>query len=243
MSLQDFSVSSRSASASEALGSDACGDRAAPAIIKPSINLVVPIRSLGENHRDRIASHLLSLDATDRYFRFGFSAKDEQITRYVDSLDFERDEIFGIYNRRLRLIAMAHLAFSIDMTAHPLSEFGVSVLPAVRGRGYGARLFDRAVMHARNRGVQTMYVHALSENAAMLKIAKNAGACIEREGAESKAYLNLPPRTLDTQWAEIVEEHMAQTNYQFKLSAKQFQDTFLRLQAVWRGASSASSVE
>ncbi|MFZ4624787.1 MAG: hypothetical protein ACOYNF_11190, partial [Rhodoferax sp.] len=36
--------------------------------------LVVPIRSLGENHRGRIADHLLSLDAQDRYYRFGFSA-------------------------------------------------------------------------------------------------------------------------------------------------------------------------
>ena len=38
------------------------------------------------------------------------------------------------------------------------AEFGVSVLKAARGRGYGARLFDRAVMHARNEGRDT-YVH------------------------------------------------------------------------------------
>ena len=48
----------------------------------------------------------------DRYLRFGYAATDEQIERYVDGLDFERDEIFGIYNRRLELIAMAHLAFA-----------------------------------------------------------------------------------------------------------------------------------
>jgi hypothetical protein len=39
------------------------------------------------------------------------------------------DEIFGIYNRKLTLIAMAHVAFSIDMQRHPAAEFGVSVLP------------------------------------------------------------------------------------------------------------------
>ena len=58
--------------------------------------LMVPIRSLGANHRDRIASHLKLLDERDRYLRFGFAANDEQIQRYVDGLDFERDEIFGI---------------------------------------------------------------------------------------------------------------------------------------------------
>jgi hypothetical protein len=43
-------------------------------------DVVVPIRSLGENHRERIAEHLRSLDAQDRYFRFGFTASDDQIT-------------------------------------------------------------------------------------------------------------------------------------------------------------------
>ena len=79
---------------------------------------MVPIRSLGENHRARIASHLKALDAHDRYYRFGFAANDEQIDRYVTGLDFERDEIFGIYNRDLELIAMAHLAYSSDTTAN-----------------------------------------------------------------------------------------------------------------------------
>lgn len=205
-------------------------------------SLAVPIRSLGENHRERIGAHLKALDGADRYYRFGFHASDAQIDHYVAGLDFERDEIFGIYNRHLTLIAMAHLAFSIDMKISPSSEFGVSVLTQSRGRGYGARLFDRAVMHARNQGVQTMFVHALSENAAMLKIARNAGAHIERDGAESQAHLSLPPPTLNTQWTEMVEEHLAQTNYRFKVQAVQFQDTFNRLLALWRtGGQSAPS--
>jgi GNAT superfamily N-acetyltransferase len=146
--------------------------------------VLVPIRSLGANHRGRIARHLLALDAHDRYLRFGFSANDEQIQRYADSLNFERDEIFGIYNRRLELIAMAHLAFSVDPELAACAEFGVSVLKSARGRGYGARLFDRAAMHARNEGVSRMFIHALSENSAMLKIARNAGATVERDGSE-----------------------------------------------------------
>ena len=69
--------------------------------------LMVPIRSLGANHRERIAAHLMALDDRDRYLRFGYLANDEQIQRYVDGLNFDRDEIFGIYNRRLELLAMA----------------------------------------------------------------------------------------------------------------------------------------
>ena len=104
-------------------------------VIKPPVN--VPIRSLGPRHRDRIAAHLLGLEGYDRYLRFGYNATDEQVQRYVDGLDFERDEIFGIYNRKLELIAMAHLAFSHDPSHRSCAEFGVSVLKKARGRGYG----------------------------------------------------------------------------------------------------------
>jgi len=198
--------------------------------------VLVPIRSLGANHRARIARHLMALDAHDRYLRFGFFASDEQIQRYVDSLDFERDEIFGIYNRRLELIAMAHLAFSVDADLSACAEFGVSVLRSVRGRGYGARLFDRAIMHARNEGVSRLFIHALSENAAMLKIARNAGAVVERDGSESHAHLRLPIATFDSRLSELMAEQLAQTDYRIKVQAKQFWDVLARLQALRRSA-------
>src|SRR6266702_3333280 len=97
-------------------------------VIKAPVN--VPIRSLGPSHRERIAAHLLGLEAYDRYLRF-----------------------------------------SHDPNLKSCAEFGVSVLKKARGRGYGSRLFDRAVMHARNEGVELLFIHALSENTAMLKIA------------------------------------------------------------------------
>ena len=43
----------------------------------------------------------------------------------------------------------------------PYAEFGVSVASHLRGRGYGDRLFDHAALHARNRGIDTLLVHAL----------------------------------------------------------------------------------
>ncbi|MDD0838986.1 GNAT family N-acetyltransferase [Curvibacter sp. HBC61] len=197
--------------------------------------VMVPIRSLGPGYRSRIAAHLMALEPHDRYLRFGYAASDEQVQRYVDQLDFERDEIFGIYNRRLELIAMAHLAFSSDPKLDSCAEFGVSVLKQARGRGYGARLFDRAVMHARNDGVSLMFIHALSENTAMLKIARNAGATVERDGSESEAYLKLPPPNLDTQMAELFEQQYAEIDYRLKVQAKQFWDTLASLQEIRSG--------
>ncbi|MDD5028174.1 MAG: GNAT family N-acetyltransferase [Rhodoferax sp.] len=195
---------------------------------------MVPIRSLGANHRSRIAAHLKELNAHDRYFRFGYAANDQQIQRYVDGLNFDRDEIFGIYNRHLKLIAMAHLAYSDLDRSQAGAEFGVSVLQHVRGRGYGARLFERAVMHARNEGVRTMYVHVLSENTAMLRIARSAGAKVERDGAESEGHLLLPPATLDTRVTEMIEEQLANANYQIKLQAKFIRKTLNAMVHGWQ---------
>ena len=196
---------------------------------------MVPIRSIGPGERVRITQHLLALPEHDRYLRFGYAANDEQITRYVDTLKFERDEIFGIYNRKLTLIAMAHLAFSAEAASRDCAEFGVSVLPTVRGRGYGSRLFERAVMHARNEGVHMMFIHALSENTAMLKIARKAGATVERDGSESEAFLKLPDATLDTRLHELVEEQFARTDYRLKVQAKHWRAFISDLQDVRQG--------
>lgn len=197
--------------------------------------VVVPIRSIGPSHGPRIAAHLLALAPKDRYLRFGYAASDEQIQRYVDGLDFERDEIFGIYNRKLQLIAMAHLAFSTNPELKSCAEFGVSVLAHARGRGYGARLFDRAMIHARNEGVEVMLIHALSENTVMLNIARKAGATIARDGGESEAYLTLAPANLDSQMSELFQEHIAQTDYRLKRQARQFTQFIALLQDMRRG--------
>jgi len=92
-------------------------------------------------------------------------------------------------------------------------------LSRARGRGYGERLFEHAVLHARNRGVETLLIHALSENIAMLKIARKAGAVVEREGSETEARLKLPPVTIATRVGELMEEQAAEIDYQFKVQA------------------------
>lgn len=201
----------------------------------PQVGAVVPIRSMGRAHAPRILAHLLALDAHDRYLRFGYSANDEQIGRYVEQLNFERDELFGIFNRKLELISMAHLAFSVDPNCTSCAEFGVSVSKSARGRGYGSRLFERAVMHARNEGVHLLFIHALSENTAMLRIARKAGAVIERDGPESEAHLRLPPADFDSRVTELFNEQIALTDYHVKAQVKQFWSVLELLQEIRQG--------
>lgn len=179
----------------------------------------VPVRALGERHRERIVTHLLGLTPADRYLRFGCAVGDEQVRRYAEQIDLERDAVLGIFNRRLQLIAMAHLACEKTPQRQDrpsVAEFGVSVTASARGRGYGGRLFQHAVMHARNRGIDSLFIHALSENTVMLKIARRAGATVERDGSESEAWLKLPKDSLASHLEQIFEARAAEADYRLK---------------------------
>jgi hypothetical protein len=89
-----------------------------------------------------------------------------------------------------------------------------------RGRGYGSRLFDHAVLRARNRGVGTLVIHALTENVAMLKIARHAGAQVENLGGDAEAVLRLPPESALSHVEAMVEERVGELDYHFKQGAR-----------------------
>lgn len=203
--------------------------------LRKTESVLVPIVTLSNEHLPQITQHLKDLSEHDRHLRFGYTATDEHINRYVQSLNFERDEIYGIFNTELEIIAMAHLAIIKKEGRESSSEFGVSVSAHARARGYGARLFDRAVIHARNEKVYQMYIHALSENAPMIKIARKGGARIERDGAETEAYLSLPKRDLDSRITEFVADQYAKTNYSIKEDAKRFWNFLAKVQEIRQG--------
>ncbi len=201
---------------------DPPSSQTSPPGVRATRAAVVPIRSLRPRHRAAVLSHLLELTPADRYLRFGYAAQDTQIKGYVGGLDFDRDQIYGIFNRRLRLIAVAHLAYGAEPQPQRRAEFGVSVLPTYRGKGLGAKLFARAQLHAQNDRISQLFIHALSENSAMLAIARNAGATVQRFGSESDAYLELPSPTFGSQVSEAVDVQIADTDYRLKVQAHQF---------------------
>jgi ribosomal protein S18 acetylase RimI-like enzyme len=183
----------------------------------------LPVRNMGARHEQRVVAHLQKLGDEDRHLRFGQVATDEQIAHYVRHIHFERDKLFGIFDTRLQLVAMAHLAFSEDGQQ---TEFGVSVLAHQRGRGFGARLFEHAVVHARNRGARSMTIHLARENQAMLAIVRQSGAAMRFEGSDVVADLSLPEDTLGTHVGALLESQVAEWDYRLKTQA-------LRLDRFW----------
>lgn len=180
----------------------------------------VPIRALSRRHKAKVSQHLLALNSHDRYLRFGFAASDADVAHYVRRIDFEADEVLGIFNHRLELIGLAHLAPCGPM----VGDFGVSVLAHARGRRLGRRLFDAASLHARNRGIDTLIIQALAINQPMLNIARAAGAEIEYFGADAEARVRLPADNVSSHIAELVEQNLAEWDLQMKRQARLLED-------------------
>jgi GNAT superfamily N-acetyltransferase len=175
------------------------------------------IHNLDAGQSKRILKHLVSLSGQDRYQRFGYAIRDEQIARYVDELNYEQDEIYGVLSDRLEIVGLAHLAFQECASKRKqIAEFGVSVLPKYRGLKLGTRLFERACEHARNNKVQAIFIQALSENLPMLKIAKKYGAVIQRGGFEAEAYVELNNPTLNSLLSELIKIQYAKNIYDLK---------------------------
>jgi RimJ/RimL family protein N-acetyltransferase len=172
----------------------------------------VPVRELHAGHTEEILQHLLQLNDEDRRLRFGTQTPDEVIQRYVSGLDFNKDTIFGIFDLNLKLIGMAHLAYLPEIKGQArAAEFGVSVLPEGRSQGFGTALLQRSAVHSRNTRIETLYVHCLTSNKAMMHLAQKAGMVVEYAYGDADAYLKLPPASPATiigeaaieQWADM----------------------------------------
>ena len=88
-----------------------------------------------------------------------------------------------------------------------------------RSRGIGSALFARAVEHARNRFVTRLYMHCLSENAAMMHIAKKSGMNICVDTGEAEAFLKLEPADQASLSGELMGQRLALFDYALKTQA------------------------
>ena len=180
------------------------------------------VRELDETHRAAALSHFLALEADDRHLRFGSPISDAIIERYVANLNFNREALFGVFNDALDLVGIAHLAYVPSANDGTRSaEFGVSVLHDDRHRGLGAALLARAAVHARNTHIDTLFVHCLAKNKAMMHLAHKLGMRVEFAYGDADAYLILPPANAQSILHEASQEHMADLDYALKANLKQ----------------------
>jgi len=180
----------------------------------------IPIKELSEADRPKLLAHLLALGKEDRYLRFGGPLGDAVIEHYVAGINLERDRVFGVFDHRLDVVAAGHFAHMPDATGSDASsrsaEFGLSVAENGRGKGIGTALFVRAATHARNAGIDILFMHCLSQNKAMMHIARKAGMKISLAYGEADAFISLEPADAASRIAEAMHAQIALFDYAVK---------------------------
>jgi GNAT superfamily N-acetyltransferase len=171
----------------------------------------VVARELSRLERGKLEAHFLALGAEDRRLRFGLPISDASVSDYVARIDFGRDAVFGVFDDALQVVGAAHLARAEDH-----AELGVSVLPGHRGRGIGGALLERAHTHARNWGIGLLFMHCLTENAAMMHLAREQGMQIAAASGEADAHLALAPASPSSIAQAMLAERVGLFDYALK---------------------------
>jgi len=173
--------------------------------------VTILIKELSSFERPALERHFLALAGEDRRLRFGVGLNDFAVRAYVNGIDFRRDAVFGVLDDELRVIGAAHLARS---NSH--AELGVSVLPGHRNRGIGGALLGRAHTHARNWGVHALFMHCLTENSAMMHLARKQRVEIVADAGEADAWLKLPPADASSYLSAVFDQRAALYDYVLK---------------------------
>ncbi|MBC8024048.1 MAG: GNAT family N-acetyltransferase [Burkholderiales bacterium] len=165
--------------------------------------------------RPRIVEHFTALGGEDRRLRFGTALREEGIRDYVGRIDFVRDGVFAVHDGTMRLLAVIHVAITDGK-----AELGLSVLPESRNQGVGGALLERAMIFLRNRGAHQAFVHCLSENGAMMHIARKLGMSIVPCGGETDAHIQIDPATPQSYFSEWMQDQNSEVMRYFAAFAK-----------------------
>jgi RimJ/RimL family protein N-acetyltransferase len=136
-----------------------------------------------------IVHHIISLNDSDRYLRFGYNCSDEQIANYVvnslASSEAQKNFWYGIFDG-IKLIATIHIALGDD-----IAEFAFTTDSEYRGQKIGQLLFARGYQLVTEFQITRIYMCMLSKNAAMRHIAKKFGMSVMTHGTDSEASVNI----------------------------------------------------
>lgn len=188
--------------------------------------MVLPTR-LARTHLPALAAHFAALSDDDLRLRFGRAMTEAGIAQYLQSIDFARDALFGVFDTgtsgTLTLLGVAHLAPERD-DGRAL-ELGLSVRPDGRRRGVAQCLLSRAITHARAQGAETLKMDCVSDNTPMRRLALRAGMTLDAAQGDLHAQLPLVPPSAATlwavAWADLLEDSVGAADYALRASLTQ----------------------
>ena len=169
------------------------------------------VRKLSVLDKNKIINNLIKLQGEDRRLRFGAMIADEAIKNYVEKSFDEKSKWFGVDHIDGYLVATCHAAI-LDGEA----ELGCCVDEEYRGEGLAQQMFDRSVTWLRTQGITEVFMHCLTENAAMRHIARKNQMTVVSCGGESDAKVEIEPATPATVLEDAYMDRVALYDMYFK---------------------------
>ena len=149
--------------------------------------------------------HLKNLSETDRYTRFCYNIKDENIDRFILSMLYNFDD-HHLFTATLgdNILGFGHLAREGEDW-----ELAVSVQGEHQGQGVADHIMMFMIDWGKIRGVHSVFMHCITQNAKIQHLARKHGLrMIERDGAEITSKVDLPlPTPMDYTAEYIREQH------------------------------------
>jgi GNAT superfamily N-acetyltransferase len=149
------------------------------------------------------ARHLKNLSESDRYTRFCYNIKDENIDQFILSILYHADD-HHLFTATLadKLVGFGHLAREGENW-----ELAVSVDGEYQGQGIADKLMDQMIVWGKTRGIHTVFMHCITKNTKIQHLARKHGLqTVERDGAEITSKVDLPTPTPMDYTADFLRE-------------------------------------
>lgn len=149
------------------------------------------------------ARHLKNLSEADRYTRFCYNIKDENIDQFILSILYNPDD-HVLFTAEINdiIVGFGHLAREGDNW-----ELAVSVDGKFQGQGIANKLMDHMIIWGKTRSIHSVFMHCITQNAKIQHLARKHGLrMIERDGAEVTSRVDLPPPTPMDYTADFMRE-------------------------------------
>jgi len=159
------------------------------------------VRRLSVFDQDAFRQHLLRLDESSRYLRFGMIASDTFLHEYARGCARWDVIIYGYF-----VDGILRGAAELRPLGPEEAEAAFSVEMEVRGGGVGTQLFERIIRAARNRGYRTLYMSCLASNRPMQALARKFAAEITFDRGGTMGVIHPEHRTAESLMAEASED-------------------------------------
>lgn len=169
---------------------------------------MIPRKVFSIKDKEKIVKHFLDdIVDHDRYLRFGYNSKDENVFEYIENSFYKLgyNNMWFICEKDNKVVATCHAN-----SEGTIGELGFTVLKEFRGQGLGQELFNRGATWLSATGCKKIFTHCLSENKVMQHIAKKNGmTVVTMDYSEKEATIKVTKSRIESLYIDRVLDNIS----------------------------------